>query len=102
VYHLHLFKKKARQRAGPLSGAKRKKNYFCCSLGLSAGFGGLVWVCCCGVAGVEGFAVSLEAETGTFVIVLSLHEKTKVEVSVLYLDVYRSATNKGECQFIIK
>src|SRR4051812_21091080 len=57
--------KKARQRAGPLSASKEKTNpYFCCSLGLSAGFGGLPCVCCCGVAGaglLAGFC-SVEAE----------------------------------------
>jgi hypothetical protein len=52
------------------------QNYFCCSLGLSAGFGGLFWVCCCGVAGVgfAGFCGS-DAEIVTFVMVISFHEK---------------------------
>jgi len=57
-----------------LSEQQWRKAYFCCSLGLSAGFGGLPWVCCCGVAGVAGFCGS-EAETGTVVMEKSFHEK---------------------------
>src|ERR1044071_7137318 len=52
------------------------KAYFCCSLGLSAGFGGLPWVCCCGVAGVAGFCGS-DAEIGTFVMEISFYENKK-------------------------
>jgi hypothetical protein len=60
---------------GPgLSRAAMRNDYFCCSLGLSAGFGGLPWVCCCGVAGVAGFCGS-EAETGTVVMEKSFYEK---------------------------
>jgi hypothetical protein len=70
--------------------------YFCCSLGLSAGFGGLPWVCCCGVTGaVAGFCGS-DAEFGMVVMAVSLHEKTKVEVSVLYVAVYVSPANKSK------
>lgn len=49
--------------------------YFCCSAGLSAGFGGLVWFCC-GLAGVLGFW-SPEAEPGVLVIVITFHEYLK-------------------------
>jgi hypothetical protein len=48
--------------------------YFCCSAGLSAGFGGLVWFCC-GLAGVLGFC-SFEP-TGVLVIVKPSHEYLK-------------------------
>jgi hypothetical protein len=57
-----------------LSEQQWRKAYFCCSLGLSAGFGGLPWVCCCGVAGVAGFCGS-DAETGTVVMEKFFHEK---------------------------
>jgi hypothetical protein len=45
---------------------------------LSAGFGGLPWVCCCGVAGdgFAGFCGSL-AEIVTLVMVIFFHERTK-------------------------
>jgi hypothetical protein len=52
-----------------------RRNYFCCSAGLSAGFGGLVWFCC-GLAGVLGFW-SPEAEPGELVIVITFHEYLK-------------------------
>jgi len=48
--------KRSGELAGPHSKsfATTKKTYFCCSAGLSAGFGGLVWFCC-GLGGVLGF-----------------------------------------------
>jgi hypothetical protein len=49
--------------------------YFCCSAGLSAGFGGLVWFCC-GLAGELGFW-SPEADPGVLVIVITFHEYLK-------------------------
>jgi hypothetical protein len=70
--------------------------YFCCSLGLSAGFGGLFWVCCCGVAGfgLEGFCGS-DAEIVTFVMVISLHEKKTVMPPVRITDVHRERHKQG-------
>jgi hypothetical protein len=50
--------------------------YFCCSAGLSAGFGGLVWFCC-GLAGELGFW-SPEADPGVLVIVITFHEYLKI------------------------
>src|SRR4051794_15580830 len=67
------FEKRPGNAPGP-SEQKQRKAYFCCSLGLSVGFGGLPWVCCCGVAGVVG-ACSSDTETGTVVMQKSFHEK---------------------------
>jgi hypothetical protein len=68
-----LWKKDPTTRRAFLS-SNSEKAYFCCSLGLSAGFGGLPWVCCCGVAGLAG-ACGSDAETGTVVMSKSFHEK---------------------------
>jgi hypothetical protein len=72
-------REKARRWAGLLY-SREGNNYFCCSLGLSAGFGGLPWVCCCGVAGVDdgvaGFCGS-DAEIGTVVMEYPFMKRTK-------------------------
>lgn len=49
---------------------------------------------------LAGFC-SVEAEILTSVMVIFLHEKTKVEVSVLYVHVQWGAANKSENKFII-
>jgi hypothetical protein len=68
--------KKARHLTGLSQLIRDGRTYFCCWAGLSAGFAGLSWVCCCGVAGV-GFArfCGSDAEIVTFVMVISFHEK---------------------------
>ena len=54
---------------------QQRQDYFCCSAGFSAGFGGLVWFCC-GLPGELGFW-SPEAEPGALVIVISFHKYLK-------------------------
>jgi hypothetical protein len=74
-----------------------RSDYFCCSLGLSAGFGVSPWVCCCGVAagaGVAGFCGS-EAEMLTIVMVISLHEKKQSRFFSTHLTYARRMDKQG-------
>jgi hypothetical protein len=61
---------------GPLPTQQRRTGYLCCSLGLSAGFGGVFCVCCCGVGDVTGFC-SVEA-FGILLIVIPFMNTQKV------------------------
>jgi hypothetical protein len=99
--HEHSPSEKGPATCRAFEGSRGERAYFCCSLGLSSVFGGLLWVCCCGVAGAVAGFCSVEAEILTSVIVIFLHEKTKVEVSVPYVDVSWTVTNKSESKFII-
>src|SRR6185295_19772410 len=73
------FKVKPGQRPG-FTEPRRTMLYFCCSLDLSAGLAGPLWVCCGGVAGVgvAGFWESLLTVTLTLDMVFPLPETQKV------------------------
>jgi hypothetical protein len=75
--HAVLPLKKTRRWAGPFE--PDSKPYFCCSLGLSAGFDGVPWVCC-GVAGagLAGFCGSLDAVILMMVMVFPFRKARKL------------------------